>query len=364
LSATNGYLPDPKHRPLDLSGLTTHPIATREHLVRAEHFGRPVEADCSAGELLDSLPKILGAERLRELALAIAESRARGAHVVFALGGHVVKTGLGPLLADLAERGVITAFALNGAAAIHDFEVALVGETSEKVAVTIQDGRFGMVGETGAAFNRVCKAAAKGEKGLARALAEELATGDYPFRDQSLVYRATKAGATVTVHVSIGTDTVHAVPGVSGADIGAATYTDFQILAGVVKELDHGVWVNVGSAVLLPEVFLKSVSVARNLGAKVAGVTAGNLDMIQHYRPKVNVLERPVDRGIELTGHHEILVPLLRLEALRCLAKKGGPKARAVAGPNGARTPGAAAPGAAAPGAAAPGAAAPGAKTP
>jgi hypothetical protein len=238
----------------------------------------------------------------------------------------VIKTGLGPLLADLAERGVVTAFALNGAAAIHDLEVALVGETSEKVAETIQDGRFGMVGETGLAFNRICKAGSTSDKGFGRAVAEEIARGNYPSRESSLIYRAAKAGATITVHVSIGTDTVHAVPGVSGAEIGAATYADFKILASVIRELDHGVWINVGSAVLLPEVFLKGVSVARNLGARVANVTAANLDMIQHYRPKVNVLERPVARGIDLTGHHEIMLPLLRLEALRRLAAKGGPK--------------------------------------
>jgi hypothetical protein len=326
MSAQNGKLPDPKHRPLDLSGLTTHPIKTREHIVKREQFGEPVEPDCSAGELLDSLPRILGAERLRALAEAIATARARGAPVIFALGGHVVKTGLGPLLADLAERGVITAFALNGAAAIHDFEVALLGQTSEKVAETIEDGRFGMVVETGQAFNKVVRAAASTGRGFGRALAEELAVGDYPAREDSLVYRAARAGATVTVHVSVGTDTVHAVPGVSGADVGEATYTDFKIMAGLVKELDHGVWVNVGSAVLLPEIFLKCVSVARNLGGKVAHVTAGNLDMIQHYRPRVNVLERPVERGIEITGHHELLVPLLRLEALRRLAAKGGVK--------------------------------------
>jgi hypothetical protein len=324
----NGHLPEPRHVPADLSKLGTFPIGSREHLVKKAHFGKAVDAGCSAGDFLDSLPKILGAERLRALAEAMAESRRKGAPVIFAIGGHVVKTGLGPILGDMAERGLVTGFVLNGAAAIHDFEVALIGETSEKVAETIQDGRFGMVGETGAVFNRVCKAAAKGDKGFGRALAEELATGNYPSRESSLVYRAARAGATVTVHVSIGTDTVHAVPGVSGADVGAATYTDFKILANEVGELDDGTWVNVGSAVLLPEVFLKCVSVARNLGAKVARVTAGNLDMIQHYRPRVNVLERPVDRGIELTGHHEIMVPLLRLEALRRLEKKGGPGTR------------------------------------
>ncbi len=218
---------------------------------------------------------------------------------------------------------MITAFALNGAGAIHDFEVALLGQTSEKVAETIETGKFGMVTETGVVFNRVCKAAAQSGKGFGRALAEELSQGSYPGREDSLVYRAARAGVPVTVHVSIGTDTVHAIPDANGSEIGSATFTDFKILAGIVKELDHGVWVNIGSAVLLPEVFLKCVSVARNLGGKVEDVTAANLDMIQHYRPRVNVLERPVARGIELTGHHEILVPLLRLETLRRLAAKG-----------------------------------------
>jgi hypothetical protein len=325
VTSKNGSLPSPRYGPLDLSALSTLPIAERDHLVRRDDFARAIDPSSSVGDFIDSLPRILGAQRLRELAEAIAVARSRGKHVVLGLGGHVVKTGLGPLIGDLAERGVVTAIALNGAAAIHDLEIALVGETSEKVAETIKDGRFGMVNETGRIMNRVAREGARDEKGLGRALAEELARGDYPSRDASLVYRAARAGATITVHVSIGTDTVHAVPGVSGADIGAATHTDFRLFAAIVRDLDDGVFVNVGSMALMPEVFLKAVSVARNLGGRVANVTAANLDMIQHYRPRVNVLDRPVARGIEITGHHELLVPLLRIEALRRLAAKGGP---------------------------------------
>ncbi|RMG16360.1 MAG: hypothetical protein D6731_06425 [Planctomycetota bacterium] len=319
-------LPPTRVVPLDLEGVRTYSIREREHLVSRERFARPVEPDASAGELLDSLPGFLAADRLRELAEAIATARAAGRRVLFGLGGHVVKVGLGPLLADMIERGLVTDLALNGSAAIHDTEVALIGKTSEKVTETIVDGRFGMVGETAEVFARVFARGAQDERGLGRALAEELAGGDYPHRDQSLVLRATELGAEVTVHVALGTDTVHAVPGADGAAIGAATHIDFRRLAAVIADLTGGVYVNVGSAVVLPEVFLKCVAVARNLGHEVSGVTAANLDMLQHYRPTRNVLDRPVERGIALTGHHEIMLPLLRLEALRRLARRGGPR--------------------------------------
>lgn len=308
--------------PVDLDKIRTKPIAEREHLVDRAAFGRPVEPDVTVADFIDSLPQVLAANELRDLAEAMAWARARGKRVLFGLGGHVIKVGLGPLIADLVERGLITDLALNGSSGIHDLEIARLGKTSERVADTITDGRFGMVTETAATFARVFANGAK--VGLGRALAEELDTGSYPHREDSLVLRAVRAGATVTVHVAIGTDTVHAVPGASGADIGAATHLDFRRLCTVVGQLEEGVFVNVGSAVVLPEVFLKAVSVARNLGKEVDGVTAANLDMVQHYRPRVNVLERPVKRGIQLTGHHELLIPLLRVEAIRRLAEHGG----------------------------------------
>jgi hypothetical protein len=219
----------------------------------------------------------------------------------------------------------VTDLCLNGSAAIHDAELALVGRTSEKVSETLADGRFGMIRETAAFFSRAFARGAQDEVGLGRAVAEGLA--DAPGRERSLVWRAARAGAHVTVHVAVGTDTVHAVPGANGADIGQATWLDFRRLAHVVSQLSGGVYTNIGSAVVLPEVFLKAVAVARNLGHSVSELTTANLDMIQHYRPRKNVLERPAVRGIALTGHHEILVPLLRVEALRRLAGLGGPKA-------------------------------------
>ncbi|MCO5171538.1 MAG: hypothetical protein M9894_34990 [Planctomycetes bacterium] len=318
-------LPEDRLVPADLERIKTHSIHEREHLVAREAFARPVDPDASAAELLDSLPQVLAANELRDLAEAIARARAESRRVLFGLGGHVVKVGLGPLLADMIDRGAITDLALNGSAGIHDLEIALLGKTSEKVAETITDGRFGMVKETAEAFARVFARGA--QVGLGRALAEELDQGPYRFREDSLVWRAVRAGASVTIHVAVGTDTVHAVPGASGQAIGEATHLDFRRLTTVVSQLSHGVYVNVGSAVVMPEVFLKCVAVARNLGHAIEGLTSANLDMVQHYRPRVNICERPVKRGIQLTGHHELLVPLLRLETLRRLEAHGGPDA-------------------------------------
>ncbi|MGE0713063.1 MAG: hypothetical protein AB7N76_35200 [Planctomycetota bacterium] len=311
---------------LDLEALSTYSIAEREHLVSREQLAVPVEPEVSLGEFLDSLPHLLAVERLRALADALAAARAGGRRVLLGLGGHVVKAGLGPLVADMVARGLVTDLALNGSAAIHDYELALVGKTSEKVSATLADGRFGMIAETAAFFARAFARGAQGETGLGRAVAEELEREDLPHRETSLIWQAARAGATITVHVAVGTDTVHAVPGADGAAIGQATWLDFRRLAAVVARLDGGVYLNVGSAVVLPEVFLKAVAVARNLGHPVEGLTTANLDMIQHYRPLKNVLERPAQRGIALTGHHELLLPLLRVEALRRLAAAGGPR--------------------------------------
>lgn len=318
-------LPPDRLSPVDLERIKTYTVHEREHLVTREAFARPVDPEGTIAELVESLPRVLAADELRELADAIARARAESRRVLFGLGGHVVKVGLGPLLADMVERGAITDLALNGSAGIHDLEIALLGKTSERVAETITDGRFGMVKETAEAFARVFARGAK--VGLGRALAEEIDQGPYRFREDSLVWRAVRAGASVTIHVAVGTDTVHAVPGVSGEAIGAATHLDFRRLASVVSQLSHGVYVNVGSAVVMPEVFLKCVAVARNLGHTVEGVTSANMDMVQHYRPRVNICERPVKRGIQLTGHHEIMVPLLRVMTLQRLAEHGGPDA-------------------------------------
>lgn len=285
----------------------------------ADQLARPVSPDASLAEFLDSLSPILAVDRLRNLAEAMAQARHAKRRVLVGIGGHVIKVGLGPLLADMIQQGLVSDLCLNGSAAIHDFELAFLGKTSERVSETLADGRFGMVSETAAFFERAFRRGAEGECGLGRALAQELDV--LPGRERSLIWQAVQAGAQVTVHVAIGTDTVHAVPGACGASIGQATHIDFRRLAAVVSELGGGVYVNVGSAVVLPEVFLKAVAVARNLGHPVADLTTGNLDMIQHYRPLQNVLTRPAAKGYALTGHHELLVPLLRVEGLRRLAR-------------------------------------------
>jgi hypothetical protein len=307
-------LPPDEHVPLNFDALETMPIESRKHLVQLSNFAHPIDPGASFADFWDSLPQFLAANALIELSQHIAKARKADRQVVFAIGGHVIKVGLAPILIDLVQKGFITAIAANGAVAIHDLELAMIGETSELVAETIADGRFGMIRETGQIFARIMQRARKERLGFGRAIAEELDQGEnYPYRDHSLIYQAVKAGIPLTVHVAIGNDTIHAAPGLSGEDVGAATYRDFRIFANVITELAYGAFVNVGSAVILPEVFLKSVSIARNLGHKLPGVVSANLDMIQHYRPTANVLTRPVARGIAITGHHEINLPLLRL---------------------------------------------------
>lgn len=310
-------LPPDNHGPLDFKDIETMPIQSRRHLVQLKDFAQPMEPGDSFADFWDSLPQFLAAKGLKELSSHIARAKINERQIVVALGGHVVKVGLAPILIDLVQRGFITALAGNGAVAIHDLEIAMIGETSEFVSDTIADGRFGMIRETGEIFARVLRRAREQKIGFGRAVAEEMEDEErYPYRESSLIYQAVKAGIPFTVHVAIGNDTIHAVSGISGEDIGAASYLDFRIFANVVTKLSHGAYVNIGSAVILPEVFLKSVSIARNLGHKLEGIVSANFDMIQHYRPTANVLRRPVARGIAITGHHEINVPLLRMGVL------------------------------------------------
>jgi hypothetical protein len=273
---------------------------------------------------LDSLPRILAGESLRALVAAIDAARAKGRAIIWGLGGHVIKCGLAPVLIDLMQRGYATAFAMNGAAAIHDFEIALTGQTSEDVEAVLPDGRFGAAEETGREMNEAIAAGARDSLGMGEALGRRLdAIADPAYASASLVLQAWRAATPVTVHVAIGTDTPHMHPAVDAAAIGSATHTDFRLLCSLVAGLDDGgVYLNVGSAVVLPEVFLKAVSAVRNLGHPLADFTTVNLDFLQHYRPKLNVVERPHAQsggsGYALTGHHEILLPLLAA----CLIEK------------------------------------------
>lgn len=303
-------------QPLDLDQVKPIPIGQRRNLVHRDQFRPLCDPAGSIEDLFDSLPDILAARELKNAAEAVSASVESGAQVVAALGGHVVKVGMGPLIIDLMERGVISAIAMNGATAIHDLELALIGETSEDVEQNIADGSFGMSQETAEAFRESAEEGARGV-GLGAALGNWIQSTDSPHVELSMLAAAHRLEIPATVHVAIGTDIVHMHPGVAGASMGEATSIDFRILAAVVKELQNGCWLNIGSAVVMPEVFLKVVNIARNMGESLDGITAINFDMLPHYRTSKNVLERPVQRGISLIGHHEINLPLFRLAVLQ-----------------------------------------------
>jgi len=310
--------------PIDLSALKTVPLQARGGKVRVADFAAVYRQGAGIAGWLASLPRILAGESLRAVVVAIAAARARRRAIVWGLGGHVIKCGLAPVLIDLMQRGYATAFAMNGAASIHDFEIALAGHTSEDVEAVLPDGRFGAAEETGREMNTAIAAGARDALGMGEALGRRLneiaAAG---FASASLVLQAWRAATPVTVHVAVGTDTPHMHPAVDAAAIGSTTHRDFRLLCSLVAGLDDGgVYLNVGSAVVLPEVFLKAVSAVRNLGHPLADFTTVNLDFLQHYRPKLNVVERPHagagGAGYALTGHHEILIPLLAA----CLIEK------------------------------------------
>jgi len=300
--------------PADLSRVKTYPLAERANKVRVDEFARPVSASSSLPDFLEGLPDILAVKVLRELAAAIVQARAENRSVVVAAGAHVVKVGVSPVLIGMMEEGSVTAIALNGAGAIHDWEIAAIGATSEDVGRVLHQGRFGMAEETGRALNEAAAEAARDKKGLGEVLGRRIVEAKLPHKSKSLLGRAHELGLPATVHVAIGSDIVHQHPAADGAAIGAATFMDFRRLVTIVSGLAGGVWMNVGSAVQLPEVFLKALSVAENLGHDPSGFSTANLDMVRHYRTDENVLKRPTlgkGRSFALTGHHEINVPLL-----------------------------------------------------
>jgi len=265
-------------------------------------------------DFFDGLPRLLGVDSLRRVVDAVVNARKRGRPVILAMGGHVIKCGLQPVLKALIEADIITAVAMNGSASIHDFEVSLVGATSEDVGAVLHSGDFGFSEETGAGMNRALKEGMGLGIGFGDAIGKRIVEAGHPHRESSLLAACVEKEIPVTVHVAIGTDIIHQHPEFDGAVTGEMTTRDFKLLASVVSDLgDGGVWLNVGSAVLLPEVFLKALSIAQNLGYHVEGFTTANFDMIQHYRPLQNVVKRPVSesgRGFTVTGHHEINIPL------------------------------------------------------
>ncbi len=303
--------------PMDFGGLKTVPLRARGGKVKVADFASPYRKGAGLGAWLDSLPRLLAADGLRDVVDAIAGARAAAKPVIWGMGGHVVKCGLAPVLLDLMRQGYATAFAMNGATAIHDFEIALAGQTSEDVEAVLPDGSFGSAEETGCEMNQAIEAGDRESLGMGEALGRRLdAIADPAFAGHSLLLQAWRAAVPVTVHVAVGTDTPHTHPTVAPAAMGSATHRDFRLFCSLVAQLNGGgVYVNAGSAVILPEVFLKAVSAVRNLGYELANFTTVNLDFLQHYRPRLNVVERPHarsgGRGISITGHHELTIPLL-----------------------------------------------------
>jgi len=302
-------------RPLDLGSLRTVSLRARGGKVRAADFARPYRKGEGFAGFLDGLPHILAGDSIRAVIAAIQGAREHGKPVIWALGGHVIKCGLAPVLIELMSRRYATAFAMNGAAAIHDFEIALAGHTSEEVEAVLPDGTFGTAEETGREMNQALAAAdgiGAGEA-LGRAL-DELA--DSQFADKSLLLQAWRRSVPVTVHIAVGTDTPHTHPAVDPGALGRSTHHDFRLFCSLVSALNEGgVYINCGSAVIMPEVFLKAVSAVRNMGIPLAEFTTVNLDFLQHYRPRVNVVERPHitagGHGYSITGHHELMLPLI-----------------------------------------------------
>lgn len=302
------------YRPLSLKSVKTYSLCTRSSRVSVNSFaGIPVKGG-SLSSFLAMLPEAFAVKDFRSVVRAVVLARKQNRPVVLGMGAHPIKLGLSPLIIELMRRRIVTALAMNGACAVHDFEMALDGHTSEDVARELCSGAFGMSKETGKGVNGAIRSGVKKGYGIGRALGEYISKGRFRFKEGSIFAAAYALSVPLTVHVAIGTDIVHMHPEADGAAIGKGSMDDFRLFASVVADLEGGVYINLGSAVILPEVFLKALNVARNLGNKVENITTVNMDFIQHYRPGVNVLKRPTQksgRNYALTGHHEIMFPLL-----------------------------------------------------
>jgi hypothetical protein len=302
-------------KPIELGGLKMTSLKDRQSKVSVADFAHPVPHKSSFRQFMDSLPSIQAAEDLRKATSAISEAVRNEKTVMLAMGAHPIKVGLNPIIIHAIERGLLSGIAMNGAGIIHDVEIALAGKTSEDVGAHLGRGEFGMARETAEFIHRaVLKAYSERTDGLGKAVGEALLMERTPWADASLLAAAARCNVPVTVHVAIGTDIIHMHPEMDGAAMGALSQLDFRLFCGLVSTLQHGVFINLGSAVILPEVFLKAVSVARNLGFPLDGLTAINMDFLRHYRPLTNVVQRPTmdgGDGINLTGHHEIMFPLL-----------------------------------------------------
>jgi hypothetical protein len=303
-----------KSKPISLEGLRTSSLGDRKSKVSLADIGQSWDKGQPFAEFLNRLPSVLGVTSLREVVRRICKARELDRPILLGMGAHPIKVGLSPIIIDLMERRVLSGVAMNGAGIIHDAEMALAGMTSEDVAASLSDGSFGMSHETADFLNRAIVQGKGGDLGLGAAVGRALLRVKAPHLEQSILAAGARLKVPVTVHVALGTDIIHLHPSVDPAATGTATHLDFRIFAGLVASLENGVYFNLGSAVILPEIFLKALTLVRNLGHQVQEFTAVNLDFNRHYRPTVNVLERPTQqggKGFELIGHHEIMFPLL-----------------------------------------------------
>jgi len=303
-----------KFDPIDLTRLKTYPLDSRKSKVSVEDFAVPWTRGARFTTFLETLPSILAAGDLRAVIDAIAAAARTKKTVALGMGAHVIKVGLSPLLIDLMQRGVLTAIAMNGAGIIHDLELAMHGQTSEDVAASLQDGSFGMARETGKFLGQAVRTAGQHGMGLGAAVGATILEADFPHTEKSLLAACARMNIPATVHVAMGTDILHMHPDFDPAAAGKTSHHDFRLFASVVAPLEGGVYLNVGSAVIMPEVFLKATTLVRNLGSPLENFTTVNLDFIKHYRPMTNVVHRPTaggGRGFNLVGHHEIMLPLL-----------------------------------------------------
>lgn len=308
-----------KNEPLSFSNLKTCSLHDRFSKVTVEHFARPLSENSTLRRFMASLPDQLLGHDFPELVGRLAQSHRAGRPIIMGMGAHVIKVGLNPVLIDLMERSIITGLAMNGACIIHDAEIAMAGSTSEEVGDVLGDGAFGAAKETGEVLNHAIALGAEKEIGMGQAVGEHLLARDFPHNDKSLLAVAARLEIPVTIHVAMGTDIIHIHPSASGADIGQTSHHDFRLFCSEVANLQGGAYLNVGSAVLLPEVFLKALTLVRNLGHKVDDFTTANFDFMKHYRTLTNVVNRPTatgGRGYNIIGHHELMIPLLAASLL------------------------------------------------
>ena len=302
---------------IDISHIKRYSLKDRPSKVRVDLFSKPHRPGGSFKDFFSSLPNILASKNLKEVAAAVITAHRNKKPVMLGMGAHPIKVGLNPVIIDLMERKIITSLSLNGAGIIHDFELAFIGQTSEDVDKEILSGAFGMAEETGIMLNQAIRTAAESsdnDNGIGKAVGRMIAESNFPYKDQSLLAASDRLGIPVTIHIALGTDIIHMHPSFDGRSTGAAAHKDFTAFCSLVSDLEEGVYINLGSAVVLPEIFLKAITLCRNLGYPLHHFTTVNMDFMQHYRPNTNVVRRPTQeggRGYSITGHHEIMFPLL-----------------------------------------------------